>query len=359
MSKWFDIKDIGRIQLELTNYCNAACPMCDRHETAFMPPNSTMGKVELNSKSLSLAQIKETFSGYEWESLESVHYCGCLDEPTINPEMIEITEFFLSLNDKLKVWIATNGGTRSDEFWAKLGRLSKQTGNRVVTIYGIDGLRENNHFYRRNVNWDKLERNFRTYIANGGFAIWKCIIFPYNIDMLEKIRDTALDEGFDNFVLIKTARSPDYIGEEDLKLLSFGDDPVVIPEWYERENSRDSVQGNDQVKLQEMEYEAPRVRCIAKPNSMDKRFHPTGANIYVDYKGQVTPCCWTGNPFKLMDMQEKALRERGIDRKTHNIAHYSLQEILDGPFWEFIHDEFEVTTMCVNKCRKFKGDIWL
>ena len=29
---WFDTTQIGRIQLELTNYCNAFCPQCDRAE---------------------------------------------------------------------------------------------------------------------------------------------------------------------------------------------------------------------------------------------------------------------------------------------------------------------------------------
>ena len=32
MNKWFETSQIGRIQIELTNYCNAACPQCDRYE---------------------------------------------------------------------------------------------------------------------------------------------------------------------------------------------------------------------------------------------------------------------------------------------------------------------------------------
>lgn len=355
MSKWFKVEDIGRIQLELTNYCNAGCPMCDRYEINKLQKDGLGGDFKLNTNSLLLSQIKKTFGMYEWPALDMVHFCGCLDEPTINPEMIEITKFFLGLNDKLSVAIATNGGTRSDEFWAELGRLSKEQDGRVIAIFGIDGLKENNHLYRRNVNWDRLERNFRSYISNGGLAVWKCIIFPYNSHMLDEIRDVSVREGFSNFILIKTGRSSDILSDDDAKNLSFNDDQFEIPKWYDMDSKYSKVL----LDVQDKKLEMPRVRCIAKPNSMDDRFHLNKANIYIDYMGQMVPCCWTGNPFGLREMQEKAFRERGIDKSTHNISNHTLQEILDGPFWDFIHDDFENNRMCVNKCRKRLGDVWL
>jgi MoaA/NifB/PqqE/SkfB family radical SAM enzyme len=32
MNGWFDIRHIGKMQLEITNFCNAACPLCVRED---------------------------------------------------------------------------------------------------------------------------------------------------------------------------------------------------------------------------------------------------------------------------------------------------------------------------------------
>lgn len=356
MTRWFKINDIGRMQIELTNYCNANCPMCDRYEIDFQAKDGR--NITLNDKFIPLSTIEKAFGSYQWDSLDSVHFCGCIDEPTIHPEMIDVTKFFLSLNDRLKVTIATNGGTRNENFWAELGHLSKSNNNRIVTAFSIDGLDTNNHLYRRNVSWSKLEKNFRAYIKNGGYAIWKCIIFPYNIHILDQIRDVSIMEGFENFILIKTGRSIVDSTDDGNELLMFFDDRNVIPEWYQNEDPS-NIRGTDMIEIQNKKIENKCVRCAAMPDSMDNRFHPTKANIYVDYKGQVIPCCWVGNPFDLITMQQRALRERGITPLTHNISHHGLQDIIDGPFWQFIYDEFEKTEICVNKCRKLTGDIWL
>ena len=35
---WFKIEDIGLIQLEISNYCNAACPLCNREDEFVLKP---------------------------------------------------------------------------------------------------------------------------------------------------------------------------------------------------------------------------------------------------------------------------------------------------------------------------------
>ena len=35
---------------------------------------------------------------------------------------------------------------------------------RPRVVWGIDGLEDTTHLYRRNVKWDKLQENFRAYI---------------------------------------------------------------------------------------------------------------------------------------------------------------------------------------------------
>ena len=67
---WANEGNIGRLQLEITNYCNAACPQCERNymiqlqnenDEARREWNTVDYDVELNNKYLSIGDIKKTF----------------------------------------------------------------------------------------------------------------------------------------------------------------------------------------------------------------------------------------------------------------------------------------------------------
>ena len=51
---------------------------------------------------------------------------------------------------------------------------------RTLIIFGIDGLEDTNHIYRKNVKWKKLEENIKIYIKYGGTASWQFIVFEHN-----------------------------------------------------------------------------------------------------------------------------------------------------------------------------------
>ena len=60
-------------------------------------------------------------------------------------DIIEIIKHMDTLAPNITMWIATNGGIRSVEFWKELGELSASMDNRLVVIWGIDGLEDTNH----------------------------------------------------------------------------------------------------------------------------------------------------------------------------------------------------------------------
>ena len=295
---WYKLNEIERIQIELTNYCNAACPECEREQILnpypyYVDENEEHGKTkewveeqrmrpmfkEINDRYLTLEQIKKRFKPGDWPYLESVHYCGNIDEPTINPEFMGITEHFHSLNDRVCIYLSTNGGSRNEKFWRGLGKLSddrKPLKRKVKFLYetlskypyaengadsvyleyypqqwkmhpdygvahgmayggittindrdikvkengdlyynsggfkvwfGIDGLEDTNHIYRRKVDWDRLQKHFRAYIKAGGDAGWQFIVFPWNEHQIEEARQRSLDEGFSTFALVQTVRN--------------------------------------------------------------------------------------------------------------------------------------------------------
>ena len=214
---WPSESQIGRIQIELSNYCNANCSECERD---FLKSRSISDPdFFLNTKFITLSEIKKTFIQGRWDNLDNIHFCGNVDEPTTNPELLDIINHFWFLPNKPpQLWISTNGGTRNEKFWTNLGKLSykltkkhKRDGlpdrfgnpcgrrNGVYVVFGIDGLKDTNHIYRKNVNWESLKRNWRAFINAGGEAHWQFIIFPWNNHQIKDAEIFALKENFKKF----------------------------------------------------------------------------------------------------------------------------------------------------------------
>ena len=231
---WAQESDIGRIQIELTNYCNAACPQCERHhikEIRDMKPEDRWDEIacfdlSLNDTYISLKEIKETFVKGRWKHLDDIHYCGNIDEPVINPDIIEIIKYMDTLAPNIKMHIATNGGIRSVEFWKELGKLSANMNERLIVVWGIDGLEDTNHLYRKNVEWNRLQENWRAYISAGGRAKWQFIVFSWNQHQLNEVKSYSESENFKGFNLIQSVRG------EDEKITN-----IEITENYERNTS--------------------------------------------------------------------------------------------------------------------------
>ena len=52
--------------------------------------------------------------------------------------------------------------------------------------------------------------------------------------------------------------------------------------------------------------------------------------------------------------------QSGLDPKFHNLEHYSIQEIIDGPMWKWISGNMSDMEVCRDKCGEHKGhfDTW-
>ena len=66
------IDQIKRLQLELTTFCNAKCPSCERAKYNVLP--EFIYKKQLNSIEVSLEQIKNV-SFDKMKSLMHIHLC--------------------------------------------------------------------------------------------------------------------------------------------------------------------------------------------------------------------------------------------------------------------------------------------
>ena len=317
---WPTTSQIGQIQIELTNYCNAECPGCERNFVKSFPKYHE--EFILNKNHINLSTIKNTFKKDGWDNLDFIYFCGNVDEPTTNPELIDIIKYFKTITDnELRFVISTNGGVGNEKFWSEMGELSNMWEHNISVMFCIDGLEDTNHLYRKNVKWKKVKNNWRTYINSGGNAYWQFIPFPWNNDQIDIAKQMSIDEGFEKF---------------------------RVKENYHIEKRVDYKLKGEVVKKKIKVENNYSPKCKALPGNGKGDFHDIHGSVYISSLGYVMPCCWYGTSKSLIDLWEKS----NVDKKFHNINYFSLNEIFEGPMYKWMEDNMSSQRYpCISKCK--------
>ena len=297
------LEDIRRIQLELTSFCNAECPSCERQQTR----DSHYLIPELNHNVLDYNNIKKWFD-YDFPNLETVHLCGNIDEPILHPELINIVEFFSS-KVKSNVLISTNGCARDKKFWKTLSNIKN-----VIVIWGIDGLQNTYHIYRKNLNWNKIYKNFTYFNKNGGKSIWQFIEFEHNYHQINDAREFSKEHSFKFFNLINS----------------------------NRENNKIKARASEKKKSKQ-------INCKATYKSEEIQ-----ESFYVNCEGFVFPCCWIATSFSINELIKKFGETIFYE---NNLNFMSLKEIIDGKFFDTINKNFNKISCCNRMCKNNETDV--
>jgi MoaA/NifB/PqqE/SkfB family radical SAM enzyme len=186
----FDRDSVRTLHMETSTECNAACPMCPREtDIKFDKKNDAV--------SLSLEKVKELFDDKFIKQLDYMFMCGNYGDPASAPDCIDIFNHFRDVNQNIKLGMNSNGSLRNEKWWSTLGSiLSRDNDN---CYFGIDGLRDTNHIYRVNTNYDKIMKNAKAFIDAGGKAYWKFLVFEHNEHQVEEARELSKDMGFVGF----------------------------------------------------------------------------------------------------------------------------------------------------------------
>ena len=180
------------IDVELTSFCNIACPGCLRQE------KKEQVESILNQDSIKFENLKRWITPEEFPSLKLLNFCGSVDEPTLHPDILDIVKHFKPFTD---VNIASNGSTKTKEFWKKLGELGSSV------FFGLDGIdQESLEKYRIGSNFKKVQENWRAFIEAGGNATWQFIVFDHNEHLLDDAERISEEEGFKRFRAIFSHR---------------------------------------------------------------------------------------------------------------------------------------------------------
>ena len=193
----FTFEGISEYQLELTTYCNAACPQC--------PRNINGGKVNphLKLEHLSREVIDNAFTTELCNSLRQVFFCGSYGDPIMHPNFLDILRDFRKKSPTLWLYMHTNGGAHDVDFWRDVAVIIGEHGQ---VDFNIDGLADTNHIYRRNTDFDIIITNAEAFIRSGGRAVWNYIIFEHNQHQIDEAKLLSQLIGFKEFKSRATGR---------------------------------------------------------------------------------------------------------------------------------------------------------
>ena len=200
----FNFDNINEYQLEITTYCNAACPQCPRNVQG-SGINPYMPLVHLSREAIDAA-----FSVDHCKNIRQIFFCGSYGDPVMHPEFLDILQDFRNKNPTLWLYVHTNGGVHGEQYWAEIATIMNGYGQ---IDFGFDGLEDTLHLYRRNVKYAVAMRNARSFIRAGGRAQWNFIVFKHNEHQVEQAQALSKEYGFFNFLPRKTGRFYNHTNE--------------------------------------------------------------------------------------------------------------------------------------------------
>jgi uncharacterized radical SAM superfamily Fe-S cluster-containing enzyme len=145
---FFNKEELCQLHIELSNACNAACPMCTRFHI-----NSPLIRPDLEIDQITIEKFKKYFPPEIIKKCEMILFCGVHGDPGMAKDLYEICEYIAEVSPVTTVRMNTNGGMRKPEFWAKMGELF---GRKLrdhwswSCTFSIDGLEDTHHIYRQN-----------------------------------------------------------------------------------------------------------------------------------------------------------------------------------------------------------------
>jgi len=342
------------VHLEMTDACNASCPMCARNI------NGGEDNPQLPNTELSIDDIKSIFEPSFIAQLDRMYMCGNFGDPIAAKHTLEAFEYFRSNSNTINLSMHTNGSAKRPEWWAELARVIGRKGH---VVFSIDGLEDTNHLYRQNTIWSKIMENAEAFIRAGGRARWDYIVFAHNEHQVEEAELLANKIGFEKFQYKKSARffsnisgttkevhqasnrkgayttllqapkNPKYRNSvlDEISKFAKGTEVIkIIPSKIEEVELFPQVFHKDLDKKKPVEkvWDEAVIKCkVAEEKS-----------VYISAEGIVQPCCWTAGQMYVWYWTPKggqiwnAIDSVGKDKL--NAIEHSLEEIINGEFFQ-------------------------
>ena len=193
----FKFTELESIHLEISNRCQASCPMCPRNI------HSGIENPSLKINDWSYDDFVRIISPEVLSQIKELNFCGSFGDPMMNNDLIRMCEYVKATAPNTIVGIHTNGSLRSTKWWQELANALPV--NHVVE-FALDGLADTQALYRVGTDWHKIIKNAQTFMAAGGTADWLFIRFKHNEHQVAEAERIANELGFKRFRIKDTRR---------------------------------------------------------------------------------------------------------------------------------------------------------
>jgi MoaA/NifB/PqqE/SkfB family radical SAM enzyme len=296
-----------QIDFELTTYCNARCPFCNR----------------TNESTLKLEHM-------DWKIIESIPIerfshlmlLGNRGDPQMYPRLFDLIKHF-ERNSRAIVTIHTNGSYRSKEWWSDLAKIHRYYKSNK-TIFALDGLEDTHSLYRKGTDYNKIIENIESYIKSGGNAWIQTLIFKHNEHQIDEMKKMLKEMGITK-IWIRQSRS------------------------YNDELQRPELMMNKTRHEQSYDKKRVPIFCI----------HQSG-DIYIRVDGEVRPCCFMGDEKYKQEFIEfmkrdlsclKYITEYCKDPRSINLKYHTFDEVMNSGYFRAIKRDYKKIYQCNLKCR--------
>ena len=321
---------LRQIHLEISNNCQAGCPMCNRNvHGGLVNP-----LIKINNWTLD--QFKSIMNHEVLDQIDSFYFCGNFGDPILNSDLIEMCEYASAYKPSLDIRVHTNGSAHLPEYWSRLARALPKN-HRIM--FALDGLEDTHHIYRVGTNFNKILDNARAFIDAGGQAEWVYIKFKHNEHQVEEARALSEKLGFAEFNLKNSAR---FVGTTQLDVVDKTGEKL-----YYIEPPTDS-------KLTYIDASTLRnYKKIVADSQINCAVIKT-KEIYIDAFMNMYPCCFLASiPYSHIQLGESATRVRTDMRDQFNrfldelggmnnlnVFEHTVKGILNRPIWSTIWDKY-------------------
>jgi len=353
------LDEITSLHVEITNKCNAACPMCGR--------NIFGGKTR-NLRGLSewsLADISHVITP-NLTSLEEIEFCGTHGDPIVAKNLIEAVK--LAKSRDVRVRIITNGSYNDTKWWTE---LLSYLGKNDTVVFGIDGI-ETNHLYRIHTNIELVMANLKLCCASPIRVDWDFLVFKHNEHELEKCKNLAHELGIRRFRIRRTPRFSDIYPYPAVNNKNQITHYLELPENPElRHPDIDGLSqmvgqhdGLDENKVQTMiaAIESRTTPIVTeeqpyfswKPETITCLYRKE-KKIYVNSRLEVFPCCYISDEYETV--KNKYVHQLQYPIGELSLRHNTWEEILNHPF--YAHElgaslsQNNTISRCIKSCGVF------
>lgn len=336
----FKFNQLENIHLEITNRCQASCPMCSRNV------HGGLENPLIKNQDWTIADFKQILTNEVLHQLKGFYFCGNFGDPIINDNLVEMCDYSTKINPKLYIRIHTNGSARSTEWWESLAKSLPPAHN---VIFAIDGIDETHSIYRIGTKYETIIRNAKAFMKAGGTAEWAFIKFKHNEHQLEKAKALAKEYGFARFTYKDSSR---FVATNKFEVLD--KDGTVSYYLEPPTGSNISYITQDIIDNYKDIVAASEINCYVQQTK----------EIYIDAYKKIMPCCFLASiPYNCTTSTDNAKTiKKEINQQYYKLIEdlgntngleVSIKDVLNSHAWHTVWSKYwneEKLITCARTC---------